>query len=113
MTDRKAPEQERTGRWDTRRSGQTRLSVAEVAQGARRQLAEITGLRPEGVTSLEQGDDGRWKVTVELLELSRIPKTDDVLGTYQASIETSGEVIAYRRVRRYARGRSLQEQGSW
>jgi hypothetical protein len=85
----------------------------QVAQHARRELVEITGLQPEAVTSLERYDDGSWKVTVELLELARIPNTDDVLGTYEASVDPSGELLGYRRVRRYARSRSLHDQGCW
>jgi hypothetical protein len=84
-----------------------------VAERARRELVEITGLQPEGVTSIEPDDDGMWKVTLELLELSRIPPTDDVLGTYEASVDPDGEVLGYRRVRRYARSRLIQDQGSW
>jgi Gas vesicle synthesis protein GvpO len=85
--------------------------VVQVAQLARRALAEITGLQAERVTSLEPRDDGTWKVTVDVLELSRIPNTDDVLGTYEAVVDPSGELLGYQRVRRYARSRSLQEQG--
>jgi Gas vesicle synthesis protein GvpO len=88
-------------------------SPVQVAERARRELVEITGLQPEGVTSLERHDDGMWKVTVELLEFSRIPNTDDVLGTYEASLDASGELLGYRRVRRYTRSRSLQNNGSW
>ena len=94
-----------------RRLGQRRLSLVQVAERARRELVEITGLQPEGVTSLQQHDDGMWKITVELLEFSRIPNTDDVLGTYEASVDPSGELLGYRRVRRYARSRSLHDQG--
>jgi hypothetical protein len=95
-----------------RRLGQRRLSLTEVAERARRELVEITGMHPEGVTSLQQHDDGVWTITVELLEFSRIPNTDDVLGTYEASVDTNGELLGYRRVRRYARSRSIQDQGS-
>jgi Gas vesicle synthesis protein GvpO len=85
----------------------------QVAERARRELVQITGLQPEGVTALQPCDDGMWKVAVELLEFSRIPNSDDVLGTYEASIDATGELLGYRRVRRYARSRSLQDQGSW
>jgi hypothetical protein len=87
--------------------GLRRLSTVQVAERARRELVQITGLAPEGVTSLERGDDGGWKVTVELLEFSRIPNTDDVLGSYEASVGADGELLGYRRTRRYARSRSL------
>jgi hypothetical protein len=80
-----------------------RLSGGQLAQRARRELAEITGLEAESVTALARADDGTWRVTVELLELSRIPETDDVLGSFEAQLDDTGELLRYRRVRRYAR----------
>jgi hypothetical protein len=94
---------------DARPAAPGRLSSVQLAQHACRDLVEITGLQSEGVTSLERHDDGIWNVTVELLEFSRIPNSDDVLGTYQASVDASGELLGYRRVRRYARSRALQD----
>jgi hypothetical protein len=88
-----------------------RPSIVRVAERARRELVEITGLQSEAVTSLERYDDGKWRVIVELLELSRIPETDDVLGTYEASVTPNGELLGYRRVRRYARSSAMQESG--
>jgi hypothetical protein len=85
-----------------RRSRQ-RLSGGQLADRARQELAEITGLEPEGVTSLERSEDGMWKVTVELLELERVPPTDDVLGGYEAHLDENGDLIGYERVARYTR----------
>jgi hypothetical protein len=90
---------------------QQTASIVQVADRVRRELVAITGLESEGVSSLEPYDDGGWKVTVELLEFSRIPETDDVLGTYEASVTPNGELLAYRRVRRYPRSSSLQDSG--
>jgi hypothetical protein len=92
-----------------RRDRPSRLTAVQVAQHVRRALGEITGLEAECVTALEPHEDGRWKATVEVLELPRIPETDDVLGTYEALVDAAGEVVRYQRVRRYARSRSLQE----
>ena len=80
-------------------------SGVELARRARRQLAEITGLEAERVTALARVDDGTWRVTVELLELSRIPQTDDLLGSFEAQLDDSGRLLRFRRVRRYARSR--------
>jgi hypothetical protein len=91
-----------------RRSRQ-RMPGAELAQRARNQLAEITGLKPEGVTSLERQDDGTWIVTIELLELSRVPETDDMIGSYETEFDESGELLGYRRVRRYPRSQAGEE----
>ena len=83
-----------------------RFSGAQLAQRARRELAEITGLKAESVTSLQRDEGGTWKVTVELLELSRIPETDDMLGSYEAGLDENGELLGYRRLRRYSRSQS-------
>jgi Gas vesicle synthesis protein GvpO len=85
-------------------------SGAQLAVRARDQLAEITGLEAEAVTSLERADDGTWKVTVELLELERVPNTDDMLGSYEAELDTDGELLGYRRLRRYSRSQADQAQ---
>jgi hypothetical protein len=93
-----------------KRSSDKRLSGAQLAVRAREQLAEITGLEAESVTSLEQGDDGTWTVTVDLLELERVPETDDVLGSYEAQLDDHGELLGYHRRRRYARSQAQEEQ---
>jgi Gas vesicle synthesis protein GvpO len=82
----------------------SRLSGGQLAQRARQELAEITGLEAESVTALARADD-IWSVTVELLELPRMPDTDDLLGSYEAQLDDSGELLRYRRVRRYPRSR--------
>jgi hypothetical protein len=80
-----------------------RMSGPQVAQAAQRQLLELTGKEPEGVTGLQRGDEG-WTVQVEVVEVRRIPNTTDVLATYEVEMSTDGELSSYRRVRRYARG---------
>jgi hypothetical protein len=93
-----------------KRERRKRSAGAEIAARAREELAEMTGLEAEGVTSLEQAEDGIWQVTVELLELSRIPATDDMLGSYEVELDEDGEVIGYRRLRRYSRSQADQGQ---
>lgn len=93
-----------------RRGARESLAAAEIAQQARRQLTEITGLEPETVTSLEQYEDATWRVRVELLELERIPQSDDVIGTYEVDLDQSGELLSYRRIGRYPRSQSQQPQ---
>nr|WP_246344957.1 gas vesicle protein [Conexibacter arvalis] len=82
-----------------------------MARRARDQLAEVTGLQPESVSSLERAEDGSWFVTVELLELERVPSTDDVLGSYEARVDEDGELLGYRRLRRYARSHAYEQSG--
>jgi ADP-ribose pyrophosphatase YjhB (NUDIX family) len=96
---------------EEKRDSTQRLSGAQLAQQARRELSEITGLEAESVSSLERADDGSWIVTVELLELERVPNTDDVIGSYEVELDEKGELLGYRRLRRYARSQAGDEGG--
>jgi hypothetical protein len=81
------------------------LSAARAARAGLRQIAELTGKKPEGITGVEPADDG-WLVGVEVVEDRRIPSSADILAIYQADVDPEGELASYRRVRRYARGRA-------
>ena len=89
---------------DSKKNGNKR--PLEIAQEAREQLAELIGRRPEGVLGVERdnGDDGGWQVTLEVLELERVPNSTDLLGCYVARMDDQGELLEYQRMRRYQRG---------
>jgi hypothetical protein len=79
------------------------MGAREVATAAARELLQLTGKEPEGITGLERTDDG-WKVLVEVVEVRRIPDTTDVLALYEITADERGQLQGYRRVKRYARG---------
>ena len=89
---------------DGGRRGRSRLTAAEVGRYGLQQIADLTGKDPEGVSGVEPAEDG-WVVTVDVVEDRRIPSATDVMATYETEISPDGELISYRRVRRYARGR--------
>ena len=107
--DKKRSADDNGGAKGKNRRPRQRMPGAELARRARDELADITGLNAEGVTGLEQQDDGTWIVRVELLELSRVPETDDMLGSYEAELDETGELLGYRRVRRYPRSQAGEE----
>jgi hypothetical protein len=80
-----------------------RASASQVAARAAQQLLELTGKGVEGVTGLARTDDG-WKVHVEVVEVRRIPDTTDILALYEVQVDEDGDLMGYRRLRRYARG---------
>jgi Gas vesicle synthesis protein GvpO len=80
------------------------LTANEAAKEGLRQISELTGKRPEGVTGLERTDDG-WVVGVEVVEDRRIPSSSDILAIYEAEFGTAGDLVSYRRLQRYSRGR--------
>jgi hypothetical protein len=85
-----------------------RLSASELSQAALTTVEELTGYRPEAVTGLEW-DGEFWKVTVDALELERIPNTTDLIGEYELRLDESGTLHGYRRTRRFVRGQPSEE----
>ena len=95
------------GGGNTRKNG--KANAPELARAARAQLAELTGRRAESVLGIRKDDDG-WMVTVEVVELSRVPNSTDLLGCYVVTLDDDGELVGYERVRRYQRGQAGGEQ---
>ncbi|OWA21376.1 gas vesicle protein [Streptomyces sp. CS159] len=77
----------------------------EVLREARAQLADLTGMTAESVSSFEQTEEG-WALEVEVLELERVPDTMSLMASYQVELDAEGQLTGYRRVRRYERGRA-------
>jgi hypothetical protein len=81
------------------------LSGREVIQQAREQLEDMMGRPVEAVLGMEREEDG-WMVTVQVVELQRIPNSTDVLGSYAVEVDGDGDVVGYRRTRRYYRSQA-------
>ncbi|MFE4055999.1 gas vesicle protein GvpO [Streptomyces sp. NPDC059096] len=77
--------------------------AARAAHAARDQLGHLISHRTEGVSGVRRTDDG-WRVLVDVLELARIPDTTSLLASYEVLIDRDGELLEYRRVRRFRRG---------
>ncbi len=80
------------------------LTARQAARAALRQIMELTAKHAESVTGVERKEDG-WTVSIEVVEDRRIPSSADILATYETRIDGDGELMSYRRVRRYSRGR--------
>ena len=85
------------------RSRKQKADTLEVVKEAAKQLAVLTGRRPEKVLGLEHDDNG-WRVSFELLEMERIPHSTDLLGCYVVEVDEDGDLRGYERRRRYVRG---------
>jgi hypothetical protein len=90
-----------------KRNGKAR--PAELVRAARSVLTELTGRPAESVLGLHRDDDG-WKVTVEVVELPRIPRATDVIGCYVVTLDDDGELVSYERQRRYMRAQAGGDQ---
>jgi len=79
------------------------LPAQDIAAIALRDITQLTGKKPLGATSVMPTDDG-WTVEVEVVEDRRIPSSTDLLALYEVVLDMDGELLSYRRTRRYSRG---------
>lgn len=86
------------------------ISGPQSAAAAVRTIRQLTGKDALGVTSLEPTETG-WLVGVEVLEQSRVPSSGDILAVYETEIGLDGDLLSYRRARRYLRGNTGDERG--
>lgn len=85
-----------------------RMRAAEAASAAAEQLHDLTGRPAEAVVGVKRTEDG-WRIEIEALELRRIPETTDVLACYAVEVDGHGDLVSYRRLRRYVRGSAEEE----
>ncbi|SNS96648.1 Gas vesicle synthesis protein GvpO [Actinomadura meyerae] len=81
------------------------LSASEAAKRAVEHVTAMTGRAAETVVGIERAGDGGWRVLVEVVETRRIPDSADILAAYDTEVDADGELVGYRRARRYPRGR--------
>jgi hypothetical protein len=85
------------------------MKAPQVVRRAIEQVGMLTGREIEGVNGLERNGDDGWVVTLEVVELRRVPDSTDVLGSYAVTLDSAGELEGYMRTRRYYR--SQVEEG--
>jgi hypothetical protein len=87
-----------------------RISAREAIERVRGELPALLGHPVDSVLRLEPDDDNKgWTVTVQVVELSRIPHSTDVLGSYAVTLDQQGELMSYKRRRRYYRNQADED----
>lgn len=77
-------------------------SSRDIAERAVEQMQNLIDRKIEAVTGIAK-DGSEWTVTLEVLELERVPSTTDVLGKYEVTLDKDGELTGLQRTRRYPR----------
>ncbi len=94
------------GNGSQRNGSGDKLSGREVIARVRRDLPQLLGKPIESVLGLERGEGDGWNVMVQVVELSRIPHSTDVLGAYAVEVDKDGELVGWRRSYRYHRNQA-------
>ena len=82
--------------------------MAAAVASARRELEALLGQRVERVASAVPADEG-WRMTVDAIELARVPDSTSVLGSYDVLVDDHGHILEYQRIRRFYRNRADEE----
>jgi hypothetical protein len=85
------------------------LSAREAVQQVRAELPQLLGRPVETVLGVERDDDDGWRVIAQVVELARIPNSTDVLGAYAVTLSDDGEIVGFRRQRRYNRSQADED----
>lgn len=85
------------------------ITGVEIAKIAKEQIEGLTGLKADTVSAMVKVGDG-WEVSVEVVEMRRIPDSTDILGIYRVSLDADGGLLSYRRTRRYRRDEVMEEE---
>jgi hypothetical protein len=87
----------------------TGLTAREAAARVRRDFPELFGRPLEAVLGIQRGEDDGWMVTVQVLELERVPRSTDLLGAYLVELDADGELMGYTRQRRFHRSQADED----
>jgi hypothetical protein len=79
------------------------IAAGEAIRSAREVIAELTGKQPEGISGINRSDDGGWAISIDVVELVRIPSSTDLLATYEVCLDADGGLVDMERSRRYTR----------
>jgi Gas vesicle synthesis protein GvpO len=83
-------------------------SPRELADTAKETVVDLTGFPPESVSGVRRNGDS-WLVTVDVCEVERVPSTTDVMASYVVELDEGGELLGYRRERRFLRGHAEED----
>jgi hypothetical protein len=108
MAESKSKRKSSSGGGSSSSSSANDRSPREIVAGAMEQLQELIGRPVEGVTGMEK-DGNEWTVTVEVVELERIPNTTDILGKYELTLDKNGDLTSAHRTRRYHRAEAGED----
>jgi hypothetical protein len=78
------------------------MNMSDLISRTKQQMEAITGLCPETVSRLDRADAG-WNLGIDMLEHRSIPRTHDLLASFEVSIDDAGNIQRWRRTGRFVR----------
>jgi hypothetical protein len=85
------------------------MKISDIVEKAKEQIAEATKLPINTVVAVSREKEKGWKVSIEMVEMKRIPDAMDSLGLYDVYLDEKGELQNFKRKSMRARGEKVIE----
>ena len=79
------------------------IPLASLVEDTKRQMTSITGLQYDTISQFDPAEDG-WTLVIDMLEHRSIPRTQDLLCSFEVALDHAGHVTRWRRTGRFTRG---------
>ena len=79
------------------------MSMMGAITEAKGAVLAMTGLPVDTVAQCRKGDDGAWRISVDVIESPARMGDNDLLATYEVIIGADAELMSFDRLRRYHR----------
>lgn len=83
--------------------------MKNLAERAKEQLAEVTSFSPVAAVGGFKDDEG-WHISVDALEMARLPESTDIIGTYVVTLDPEGNMVKFEKKRARLRGEPYEEE---
>ena len=85
------------------------IEMMNLAERAKEQLAEVTGFSPVAAVGGFKDEEG-WHISVDVLEMARLPEATDIIGTYVVSLDQEGNMVKFGKRMSRLRGEPYEEE---
>jgi hypothetical protein len=73
------------------------MALQDMVKKAREQLGQLTNLEVGSTVSARMDESG-WNLRVEVVEKKSLPDSQDILATYELSVDEAGNVLDFARI---------------
>ena len=81
--------------------------MMNLAERAKEQLAEVTGFSSVAAVGGFKDEEG-WHISVDMLEMARLPESTDIIGTYVVLLDQEGNMVKFDKKQSRLRGESYE-----
>jgi hypothetical protein len=81
------------------------MNVPDLIDRTKVQMQKITGLPADTVSRLDPSETG-WMMGIDMLEHRSVPRTQDLLASFEVVLDQDGTITRWRRTGRFVRNQN-------